>query len=148
MYIVLLINRFLTSVGVSIAQTTFETFLQENNEKRSHLDLSWFTQCIMGFIQFWINMADKEIKVHQQVIQIFPMIESKNKDRPACFTTMHMRKPSSAWGWPGYFPCRSFTSSKWLPRPKNSKINLNDSKIQLKALEKYDIFHYKIIVFF
>ena len=112
MYIVLLINRFLTSVGVSIAQTTFETFLQENKEMRSHLDLSWFTQCIMGFIQFWINIADKEIKVHQRVIQIFPMIESENKDRPvqsAClFYDNAYEKAKFCLGMARLFPLQIF----------------------------------------
>ena len=34
----------------------------------------------MGFSQFWLNMADKEIKVHRQVIRmIFPMIQKDVK---------------------------------------------------------------------
>ena len=54
--------------------------LGENNETRSHLDLSQFAQCIMRLInRIWINMPDKEIKVHRRVIQmIFPMTEIAN----------------------------------------------------------------------
>ena len=41
-----------------------------------HTDLLHFIFCNMGFIQFWINVVDKEIKVHRRVIQmIFPMIQ-------------------------------------------------------------------------
>ena len=54
--------------------------LGEDNETRSHLDLSQFAQCIMRLINpIWINMPNKEIKVHRRVIQmIIPIIESTN----------------------------------------------------------------------
>ena len=42
-----------------------------------------YTHCIIGFSQFWIHMADKEIKGHRRVIQmIFPMIQMAKYDRP------------------------------------------------------------------
>ena len=45
-------------------------------------DLSFFALCIMGFSRFWLNMADKEIKVHRRVIRvIFPMIQKATNDR-------------------------------------------------------------------
>ena len=58
--------------------------LGEDNKTRTHLDLSQFAQCIMRILNpIWINMPDREIKVHRRVIQmIFPMIESANNDRP------------------------------------------------------------------
>ena len=41
-----------------------------------------FSHCIMRFIQFWINMADKEIKVHWRVIQmIYHVTQMANNDR-------------------------------------------------------------------
>ena len=36
----------------------------------------------MGYSQFWLNMADKEIKVHRGVVRmIFPMIHRAKNDR-------------------------------------------------------------------
>ena len=36
----------------------------------------------MGFSQFWLTMADKEIKVHHRVIRmIFPMIQRAKNER-------------------------------------------------------------------
>ena len=37
----------------------------------------------MGFGRFWLNMANKEIKVHvhSRVIRIFPMIQRAKNDR-------------------------------------------------------------------
>ena len=53
------------------------------NETRSHLDLSHFAHCIMGFIQFRIKMVVKEIKVQRRVIQmIYPMSQMVNNNRP------------------------------------------------------------------
>ena len=41
-----------------------------------------FALCIMGFSRFWLNMADKKIKVHRRVIRvIFPMIQRAENDR-------------------------------------------------------------------
>ena len=43
-------------------------------------DLSFFALCIMGFSQLWLNMADKEIKVHRREIRmIFPMTQSEKR---------------------------------------------------------------------
>ena len=35
----------------------------------------------MEFSRFWLNMADKEIKVHSLVIRIFPVIQRAKNDR-------------------------------------------------------------------
>ena len=58
--------------------------LVEGNEMMSHSDLSQFAQCIMRVINpIWINMPDKEIRVHWREIQnIFPISESANNGRP------------------------------------------------------------------
>ena len=46
-----------------------------------------FILCIMGLSRFWLNMADKEIKIHRQVIRINPMIQRAKNDR-----SVHCRK--------------------------------------------------------
>ena len=58
-------------------------FLGEDNETKSHLDLLQFAQCIIRIINpIWINMPDKEIKVHRQVFQmIYPMIGQAGAER-------------------------------------------------------------------
>ena len=59
----------------------------------SALTCRFFTLCIMKFSRFWLNVVDKEIKVHHRVICIFPMIQRAKKTTGQCeecylFTTM------------------------------------------------------------
>ena len=60
----LAINKVLAQ---NICYNEIAGILAEASETRSHLHLSHFPHCIMGFIQFWKKMVDKEIKVDRQV---------------------------------------------------------------------------------
>ena len=47
----------------------------------------------MGFIHFWVNMAEKEIEVHRRVIQMaISMIQMANDDRPMQSACLFLRQ--------------------------------------------------------
>ena len=69
-------------------------------------DLSLFALSIMGYSQFWLYMADKEIKLHRRVIRmIVPMIHRAKNDRsvrraqPVYDNTMGMLRTRKLCMW-------------------------------------------------